>query len=463
MGRGYINNPEKTAQVFVNDPFEKKDGVRLYKTGDIGCWLPNGNIQFFGRKDYQVKIRGFRIELGDIESKLMEYPGMKDVAIIDKEEDSGEKYLCAFIVTDEEEDISKIKEHLGNCLPEYMIPAHFVQLEKIPLTPNGKVDRKALDAIKLSEIIKNERAVQYAPPENELEEKLVKIWEELLERKNIGVNDSFFDLGGHSLKAAALVFKVQSVLNIELPLREVFATPTVRGIADYLTRAYENSEAGENGSIAQSGWVPSGEGIMLLKKHLNARDNILLIHEGSSNVEGYMEFCYHIDSRYNCWGIKAHRESIAPQNIAIEDIARDYLGMICKIQPKGPYNIAAWSLGGTIAFEMVRQMEENGIEVGVFALIDAASTQKEVIGEKIDFDIEEEKEFIRTYLGGKEIETILNEMTSVDQLWNSILEYLEEIGQQRDETDIYLNKIPENFKKIMPNYNEVSIRSCFTT
>jgi amino acid adenylation domain-containing protein len=144
VGRGYLNHSEKTIEVFSNDPFTKEDVLRLYKTGDVGCWLPDGTIDFFGRKDYQVKIRGFRIELGEIERKLLNYPGISDAVVMDKEDNQTNKYLCAYLVSQGKLNISEVKAHLSTRLPDYMIPSHFVELQAFPLTPNGKVDRKAL-------------------------------------------------------------------------------------------------------------------------------------------------------------------------------------------------------------------------------------------------------------------------------------------------------------------------------
>jgi len=144
VGRGYLNSCEKTIQVFSKDPFTQEEVLRLYKTGDVGCWLPDGTIDFFGRKDYQVKIRGFRIELGEIERKLLNYRGISDAVVMDKEDNQGNKYLCAYLVSQSRLNISEVKEYLLACLPDYMIPSHFVELQELPLTPNGKVDRKAL-------------------------------------------------------------------------------------------------------------------------------------------------------------------------------------------------------------------------------------------------------------------------------------------------------------------------------
>lgn len=146
VGRGYLNDPEKTAHVFLEDPFREEKGIRLYKTGDLGRWLPDGNIEFLGRIDHQVKIRGYRIELGEIEAQLLKHSSIKEVVAATREDPQGNKYICAYIVGESELTIPELREYLSKDLPDYMIPSYFVQLEKLPLSANGKVDRNALPA-----------------------------------------------------------------------------------------------------------------------------------------------------------------------------------------------------------------------------------------------------------------------------------------------------------------------------
>ncbi|MCK4260903.1 MAG: amino acid adenylation domain-containing protein, partial [Halanaerobiales bacterium] len=236
VGRGYLNDPIKTEKVFMEDPFIDEKGVRLYKTGDLGRWTEDGVIEFFGRIDHQVKIRGFRIELGEIESKLVEHDKVKESVVIDFEDNDGSKYLCAYIATEEDIDISKIREYLFTTLPEYMVPGYFITLDRLPLNSNGKIDRKALpkpdrDIISTSEFIK---------PTNPIEEKLAVIWTEILGIERVSIMDNFFEIGGHSLKATSLVSKVFKELNVELPLREIFKTPTIKELAEYIQKAEKN-------------------------------------------------------------------------------------------------------------------------------------------------------------------------------------------------------------------------------
>ncbi len=228
LARGYLNRPELTAEKFVDNPFEL--GTRMYRTGDLVRWLPDGNIEFLGRIDHQVKIRGYRIELGEIENKLLSHEAVKETVIISRDDNDGNKYLCAYITGDEDIKVSELREYLSNSLPDYMIPSYFIQLEKLPLTPNGKVDRKALPKPEGSILT----GVEYEAPRNITEEKLVNIWREVLGIDGIGINDSFFELGGHSLKATSLAAKIHKVLNVEIPLREIFEAPTIKGISEYI-------------------------------------------------------------------------------------------------------------------------------------------------------------------------------------------------------------------------------------
>ncbi|MBN2862729.1 MAG: amino acid adenylation domain-containing protein [Bacteroidales bacterium] len=228
VGKGYLNRPDLTEERFMEDPF--RPGERMYKSGDLARWRPDGHLEFFGRTDHQVKIRGFRIELGEIESRLLQYPGMKEVAVIDREDNEHGKYLCAYFSSQQELDVGAIREFLSLELPDYMVPAYFIPIDKIPLTPNGKVDRRELPGIDMN-LIQGET---YVAPGNEIEEKLVSLWQDLLEIEKIGVSENFFALGGHSLKATILTSRIYKEFEVEFPLRQVFKNPTVAEMARYI-------------------------------------------------------------------------------------------------------------------------------------------------------------------------------------------------------------------------------------
>ncbi|HLP61859.1 MAG TPA: amino acid adenylation domain-containing protein, partial [Candidatus Deferrimicrobium sp.] len=241
--RGYLNNPELTAEKFIFSPnflTSSLPNFPLYRSGDRAHWLNDGNIVFLGRIDHQVKIRGFRIELGEIEHRLAKHPGIKDAVVINQDDDREDKNLCAYFVSNEDIVISGLRDFLARELPDYMIPAYFIRLDKIPLTPNGKLDRKSLSNLepKASEI--------YTAPRDEIEKKLAAIWSDILSRAefpksqlqaSIGINDSFFALGGHSLKATILISKVHKEFDVKIPLTEVFRIPTIKGLAMYIRSA----------------------------------------------------------------------------------------------------------------------------------------------------------------------------------------------------------------------------------
>ncbi|WP_391204476.1 amino acid adenylation domain-containing protein [Psychrobacillus sp. L4] len=232
LARGYLNRPELTKEKFVDNPF--KVGQKMYKTGDLAKWLPDGNIECLGRIDNQVKIRGFRIELGEIENVLLQHEELKEVAVVVNENKEQEKFICAYLVSKVEVDILNLRVFLKDRLPEYMIPSYFTQLEKLPLTQNGKLDRRALPEPKRNTTNK------YEAPRNGVEKKLSEMWTEILDTEKISINDNFFHLGGHSLKATVLMAKVHKELDVEIPLKVLFDNPTISGLSEFIKNAQKN-------------------------------------------------------------------------------------------------------------------------------------------------------------------------------------------------------------------------------
>jgi amino acid adenylation domain-containing protein len=260
VARGYVNNPELTAEKFcLRQPggrFLKKlppwtprknfllftthsphlpylPYSPIYKTGDLTRWLPDGYIEFLGRIDHQIKIRGFRIELGEIENQLLNHKKIKQAAAIDKETPGGDKYICAYIVSDKKLIPAELKKFLSRTIPDYMIPSYFVPIEKIPLTPSGKIDRKVLPA---PELKPRDNTIA---PRNPLEEKLLEIWTDILEIKKdiISIDANFFELGGHSLKATIMISKIHKAFDVKLPLPEVFKRKSIRRLGEYINDA----------------------------------------------------------------------------------------------------------------------------------------------------------------------------------------------------------------------------------
>lgn len=249
VGRGYLNNIQKTQEAFIIDPFIKNNTVRLYKTGDLGRFLEDGTIEFFGRKDYQVKVRGFRIELEEIQSIIISYKDIKEVVVV-VNNNKGEDYLCAYIVSENNEskiNVAKLKQYLSNYLPEYMIPSYFIEIDKVPLSENGKTNRKALP----SPVLDLQLDSNYIEPETELERKLVKLWCEVLnmEEKIIGIDSNFFELGGNSIKVMKVINYIQIDMKVKVVLYDFFKSPTIRILAEIISA----KESQKNSSIEKLG------------------------------------------------------------------------------------------------------------------------------------------------------------------------------------------------------------------
>jgi amino acid adenylation domain-containing protein len=230
VARGYLNNPELTAERFVEIPRLEKG--KLYRTGDYARYLPNRDIEFLGRMDHQVKVNGYRIELGEIESQLLSHHKIIETVVTANENEKGENYLCAYIVSDIEVSLEELNAYLSRRLPYYMLPQYLVRLGRMPLTSSGKIDRASLPTPE------KDKAVEYVPPRNHVEKALSRIWAELLDmdEEKISIDDNFFELGGQSLKATVLMSKIHKVFNVKLTLGEIFRNSTIRGLGEFVTR-----------------------------------------------------------------------------------------------------------------------------------------------------------------------------------------------------------------------------------
>ncbi|MFN0226054.1 non-ribosomal peptide synthase/polyketide synthase, partial [Paenibacillus sp. KR2-11] len=235
LARGYLNRPELTDEKFVADPLYP--GERMYRTGDLVRWMPDGTIEYLGRIDDQVKIRGYRIELGEVETQLGKVEGVLEAAVTARDDEAGQKQLCAYYTAVRELTILELRTALASELPGYMIPSHFVQLEQMPLTPNGKIDRKALPAPQGGMLT----GASYVEPRTPLEAKLAEIWQDVLGTGKVGATDHFFELGGHSLRVTALASRVGRELNVTLPLKDVFAYPTLAELAQRIGQLEEEA------------------------------------------------------------------------------------------------------------------------------------------------------------------------------------------------------------------------------
>ena len=231
LARGYLNRPDLTGESFIPNPFSTEPVARLYKSGDLARYLPDGNIEFVGRIDHQVKVRGFRIELGEIETVLGDHPCVRQAVAVVREDEPDEKRLIAYVVAKQEfaSTTSDLRGFLKDKLPEYMVPSAFVMLDALPLTPNGKIDRKALPA---PDEARPDPIGALVAPRTPTEELLAGIWTKLLHVEKVGIHENFFDLGGHSLLVTQVISRVREAFRVELPLRSLFEAPNVAGLAE---------------------------------------------------------------------------------------------------------------------------------------------------------------------------------------------------------------------------------------
>jgi thioesterase domain-containing protein/acyl carrier protein len=305
---------------------------------------------------------------------LRRHEAIAECAAISREID-GELLLIAYYKKKDKIVLSgDLREFLISKLPDYMIPSYFVQLEQFPLTQTGKIDRTRLPEPEFT------AAGAYKAPRNKLEENLARIWQEVLNKSTpIGIADNFFEIGGHSLKAAVVTARMNDEFKVKVPLMEFFKTPTVEAMARYIRHAgIENIARGDERAIP-------------IKIESRVSRNLFLIHDGTGAVDGYVEFCKHSGEEYNCWGIRADRlETLAQRDITIEGLAESYIETMKKVQPDGPYFIAGWSLGGTIAFEIAARLELMNEQIGFLGLIDSPPPYRRLRKHAAEADLESE-------------------------------------------------------------------------
>ncbi|WP_238539735.1 non-ribosomal peptide synthase/polyketide synthase [Corallococcus macrosporus] len=353
LARGYLGQPHLTAERFVPNPFATTPGERLYRTGDKARWRHDGTLEYLGRLDFQVKLRGFRIELGEVEAALRAHDAVHDAVVLAREDVPGDKRLVAYVVGDPAT-AETLRSHLQQRLPEYMVPSAFVSMQALPLTPSGKVDRKALPSPTLADTRRQEAHVA---PRDALELRLVRAWEQVLGVEPISVRSSFFELGGHSLLAVRLIAALRESLDRPLPLAALFQAPTVEQLAAWLRR----EDSGQASPL-----VPFDAG----RRGTNAP--FFCVHPVGGSVLAYAELARLLGPERPFYGLQARGlDGGAPPLDTVEAMASAYVDAIREVQPSGPYLLGGWSVGGVIAYEMARQLRERGEAVGLLALIDA--------------------------------------------------------------------------------------------
>ncbi|MGH9466179.1 MAG: non-ribosomal peptide synthetase [Terriglobales bacterium] len=354
VARGYRNRPQLTAEKFVSVSVEGSPEARLYRTGDLGRRRADGTLEFLGRADTQVKIRGFRIELGEIEIALGRHANVRQCAVIAREGSGRDKILVAYLESagTEMPGPGELRAHLAQLLPSYMLPAVFIPLERLPLTSNGKIDRRALFTLPLPEA--GRQNISRLAPRHATEQELARIWEGLFDRRGIGVRDDFFDdLGGHSLLAVRLLLAVERAFGRKLPLSTLLAAPTIEQLAAVL-------DSSENATV--SSLVPvqvQGDGPALF-----------CVHGGGGHVLRFRELAVELGPRQPFYGLRSPIFHGAEDDVTVERLAETYIHDIRCVQPAGPYYLAGASFGGLVAYEMARQLVDQGETIQLLALFD---------------------------------------------------------------------------------------------
>ncbi len=357
LARGYLDRPELTAERFLPDPFDDTAGARMYRTGDLARYLPDGNLAFLGRADDQVKIRGFRVELGEVEALLAQHPAVAEAVVMMREDHPGEARLVAYVVPRAGTDVADL-DLLGHCrrfVPDYMIPQHFVALEAVPLTPSGKLDRRALPAPDG----RARTSTEHVRPGTELERSLAVIWQRLLRLDEVCVEDDFFDLGGHSLLAVQLVHAIEADLDRTCTLPMLFRNRTIRSLAGEL----------------HAGGVEATEPSVL--RLANGTGPALFCICG---VHAYQELAEELAPDFSVYGVflpieqelfAAGRGGRAVSRLSVEDMAGRYVEAVREQQPSGPYLLLGFCFGGILAYEAAKQLRFAGEEVSLLVMLDS--------------------------------------------------------------------------------------------
>jgi amino acid adenylation domain-containing protein len=367
LARGYLNQEELTKERFISNPFAKELGLestdRIYKTGDLVRWLPDGNIEYLGRTDFQVKIRGFRIELGEIESVLSKNQSISRAVVIDKEKE-GQKYLVAYyvIVKDKKDlEIDDLRDYLSETLPDYMVPAAFVKMDRMPLTPNGKINRRALPEPDMSLM-----GEEYVAPRNEIEQKLADIWSDILkiDKDKVGIHDNFFSMGGHSLLTMQLVGRINNAFDLKASVVWVFENQSIAVQAESL-----------GGDISS---LLTFKPVSTFNAGESRRVPLFLIHPSGGGAEYYASMKHLLDPDQPLYGVESYNlNHLDDPETDLKELAKKYVEFIKEVVPTGPYCLGGWSLGGTLAQEVAHQFIESGEPVLGLYLIDTLLVQPE--------------------------------------------------------------------------------------
>jgi thioesterase domain-containing protein/acyl carrier protein len=354
VARGYLGDPAATAERFLPDPFSATPGGRLFRTGDVARWRADGQLEFVGRADDQIKIRGFRVEPGEVESALLAHPNVREAVVVAREDASGDCRLAAYVVARAEaaDAATDIRRFLKERLPRPMIPASLTILDALPLTLSGKVDRARLPEPARSE---PGREANAAAPRDPIEARLVALWEEVLDVRPVGIDENFFDLGGHSLLAIRLMMRIEQEFGRKLPLSALLVGATVEDLAPSLREL-----------ATETPWTPL---VPLLRS--GSKPPLFCVHPAGGIVYCFHELARQLgeDRPFYAFQAAGLEDGQKPET-SLDAMAARYVAAMRAVQPKGPYHLAGWSLGGIVAYAMACQLRDAGEDVATVALFD---------------------------------------------------------------------------------------------
>jgi len=394
VGRGYLNRPELTAERFLPDPFmdsadasmsgsatpgSTMPGATMYRTGDRARWLPDGNIEFLGRRDNQIKIRGVRIEIGEIESVLRQHPLVNDAAVDVRELPDGEKGIAAYLVDHPEESnalddpraVEDLREYIQQRVPSAMQPASYTVVDHLPLSPNGKIDRRQLPEPQWARPLEKSNHSSTRTP---IESRLATIWQEVLNVDHIGVHDNFFELGGHSFLAVKAMTRIRSEFRVSLPLAKIFTAPTLAKLSCEIENSTRAEPSGSDVVAVAKIDAPSIEGTDGPLVHVGAGQGppLFVVHGMGGYAANLVPLGRELHDCCDVFTLEAQGpfdDRVPHDNFT--EMAEYYVKAVRQQQPRGPYLLAGWSMGGTVAWEMARQLREAGEVVGRLLLIDS--------------------------------------------------------------------------------------------
>ncbi len=368
LSRGYLRRPGWTAERFLPDPYSSSPGARLYRSGDRARWRRDGNLEFLGRLDAQLKLRGFRIELGEIESALAAIEGVAQAAAAAWPDDRGGVRLAGYVRAEGGQRLeeAELRSRLERNLPVYMIPSALVSVEEFPLTSGGKIKRRALPAPQ--DWVR--RSSQSIPPQTSVEKRLAQLWHSILGVEGIGVEDGFFELGGHSLLGARVMAEARKAFRVELPLRLLFESPRLGALAQRIEESLSQSPQMRAGSDEHEAKRPAERYLVKLQKQGEGTP-FFCVHPAGGGVSSYLPLAQGLGTDQPFYALDSPQAEDSPDDLSIEEMADRYLQAVRAVRPQGPYVLGGHSLGGTIAFEMARQLRREGQEVALLVLLDA--------------------------------------------------------------------------------------------